>query len=169
MTWWARLCRTFRAAVASAGDDSATYPDLTVREHLELVATAHGRGARVGTTVAAALAEWELTGSAEALPSRLSAGQLQKLLLAAVFVRPRELLVLDEPEQRLDLRMRRRLAGLLRPETLDGVGVLVATHSRELAEQVADRVLVLEQGRVTHLDAAQAVLADLEREEAGRR
>ena len=36
-----------RAVVASAGDDSASYPDLTVREHLELVATAHGAGAQV--------------------------------------------------------------------------------------------------------------------------
>ena len=156
-----------RAAVASAGDDSASYPDLTVREHLELVAAAHGGAAQVGVTVGAALAEWVLAGCAEAFPSTLSAGQLQKLFLAAVFVRPRELLVLDEPEQRLDLRMRRRLASRLRSETEDGVAVLVATHSRELAEQVADRVLVLEQGRVTHLGAARAVLADLDREEAG--
>ena len=47
--------------------------------------------------------------------------------------------------------------------------VLVATHSRDLAERVADRVLVLEQGRVTHLGAAREVLADLERAEAGSR
>jgi len=155
-----------RAAVASAGDDSASYPDLTVREHLELVATAHGAGAQVGVTVEAALGEWELAGCADAFPSTLSAGQLQKLFLAAAFVRPRELLVLDEPEQRLDLRMRRRLASRLQRETADGVAVLVATHSRELAEQVADRVLVLEQGRVTHLGATRTVLADLDRNEA---
>ena len=75
--------------------------------------------------------------------------------------------MLDEPEQRLDLRMRGRLASRLRQETSDGVGVLLATHSRDLAGQVADRVLVLAQGRVTHLGAARSVLADLAREEAG--
>lgn len=155
-----------RAALAQAGDDSAVYPDLTVREHLELVAVAHGAGAEVSAGVEAALADWELAGSSEAFPSTLSAGQLQKLFLAAVFVRPRELLVLDEPEQRLDLRMRRRLASRLRQEAGHGVAVLFATHSRDLVEQVADRVLVLEQGRVRHLGAAQEVLGDLERHEA---
>ncbi len=122
-----------------------------VREHLELVATAHGAGVQVGVTVEAALAEWELAGCAEAFRSMLSPGQLQKLFLAAVFVRPRELLVLDEPEQRLDLRMRRRLTSRLRRETADGVAVLVATHSRDLAEQVADRVLVLESRAVPRI------------------
>jgi len=155
-----------RAAVASAGDDGASYPDLTVREHLELVAAAHGAGAQMASVVQAALREWELADSADAFPATLSSGQLQKLFLAAVFVRPRELLVLDEPEQRLDLRMRGRLASRLRQETSDGVGVLLATHSRDLAGQVADRVLVLAKGRVTHLGAAGSVLADLAREEA---
>ena len=155
-----------RAAVASAGDDSASYPDLTVREHLELVAAAHGAGTQVAPMVQAALTEWELADHADAFPSTLSSGQLQKLFLAAAFVRPRELLVLDEPEQRLDLGMRRRLASRLRQETADGVGVLLATHSRDLAGQVADRVLVLAQGRVTHLGDTTSVLGDLAREEA---
>lgn len=158
-----------RAAVASAGDDSASYPDLTVREHLELVAAAHGAGAQVARVVQAALTQWELAGSADAFPSTLSSGQLQKLFLAAAFVRPCQLLVLDEPEQRLDSRMQGRLAERLRQETSRGVAVLLATHSRDLAEQVADRVLVLAHGQVTHHGPARAVLAALERDEAGSR
>ncbi|MFD0384029.1 AAA family ATPase [Streptomyces stramineus] len=68
--------------------------------------------------------------------------------MAAALVRPRDLLVLDEPEQRLDPDARLRLAELLNAEKADGVAVLLATHQAELAEAVADRVIALEDGRV---------------------
>jgi ABC-type multidrug transport system ATPase subunit len=64
-------------------------------------------------------------------------------------VRPRRLLVLDEPEQRLDPDARRWLAGVLNAEKAAGAAVLLATHHVELAVAVADRVLVLHDGQVT--------------------
>lgn len=134
-----------RARVAVVGDTAACYPDLTVREHLQLVAVAHGvDGAE--EWIDHILADRLLTGHASALPSALSSGQLQSLLLASALVRPRDLLLLDEPEQRLDPGARRRLADLLNAETEDGVGVLLVTHHAELARAVADRVMVLRDG-----------------------
>ena len=93
------------------------------------------------------LADRGLAQRADALPAALSSGQLQALLLACALVRPRDLLVLDEPEQRLDPDARRRLAELLKAELADGVAVLFVTHHTDLALEVADRVLVLEDGR----------------------
>ncbi len=137
-----------RTEIAVAGDVSSTYPDLTVQEHLLLVAVAHGAGQSAPGTVDDALAECRLSDHAAALPGALSSGQRQAMQLAAVLVRPRRLLILDEPEQRLDPGARRWLAGLLVREKDRGVTVLLATHHAELAEAVADKVIVLLDGDV---------------------
>jgi len=137
-----------RARIAVVGDSSAYYPDLTVREHLMLVAIGHGVGDESGHWVEWALDDRHLSEKADALPSSLSSGQLQAMLLAAALVRPRDLLVLDEPEQRLDPGAREHLATRLQAERADGVAVLLATHHVELASAVADRVLLLDDGHV---------------------
>jgi len=137
-----------RTEIAVVGDASSAYPDLTVREHLMLVAVAHGAGADAAGLVDWALAECRLADHGDALPSALSSGQRQALQLAAVLVRPRRLLILDEPEQRLDPGARRWLAGLLTAEKSRGAALLMATHHVELAEAVADQALVLQDGDV---------------------
>jgi ABC-2 type transport system ATP-binding protein len=150
-----------RTEIAVAGDVSSTYPDLTVREHLLLVAIAHGAGQDAPDLVDAALAECRLTGHEAALPGSLSSGQRQALQLAAVLVRPRRLLILDEPEQRLDPGARRWLAGLLAEEKAGGAAVLLATHHVELAESVADQAIVLLDGEVVARGAPADALAGL--------
>ncbi|BAJ26182.1 MULTISPECIES: ABC transporter ATP-binding protein [Kitasatospora] len=147
-----------RARVAVVGDTVAHYPDLTVREHLMLVAVAHGV-AGAAAWVDNVLANRSLTERADALPSALSSGQLQALLLACALVRPRDLLLLDEPEQRLDPEARRRLVELLTVELADGVAVLLVTHHTDLALQVADRAVLLEDGRVIRQGPPAEVLA----------
>lgn len=146
-----------RARVAVVGDTVAHYPDLTVREHLLLVAVAHGV-ADARDWVEQVLADRMLTERADALPSALSSGQLQALLLACAMVRPRDLLLLDEPEQRLDPEARQRLADLLRGELADGVAVLLVTHHTDLAQELADRVVVLADGRIVAQGAPDKVL-----------
>lgn len=138
-----------RTEIAVVGDMVSAYPDLTVREHLQLVAVAHGEGHLAAGLVDRALAECRLSGHAGALPGSLSSGQLQALQLATVLVRPLRLMVLDEPEQRLDPDARRWLGGLLRSEKEAGAAVLLATHHTELAAAVADHVIVLSDGAVT--------------------
>lgn len=146
-----------RARVAVVGDALTCYPDLTVRQHLELVAIGHavpdGEAA-----VDAALAAHGLAERAGALTAELSSGQLQELLLAAALLRPRELLLLDEPEQRLDPAARERLARAMTERRESGVTLLFATHHRELARAVADRVLLLDNGNVVAEGAPERVL-----------
>lgn len=149
-----------RARVAVVGDTVACYPDLTVREHLELVTVAHAVD-DASAWIDHVLADRRLSDHAQALPGSLSSGQLQSLLLAAALVRPRDLLVLDEPEQRLDPDARQRLAELLVSEKQDGVAVLLATHQVELAEAVADRMVALEDGQVIAKGAPATVLRQL--------
>lgn len=130
----------FRANVASVLDDDAYFPALTVSEHLYLTARGHGvHGAQA--VVADLLAEFGLSDHARSLPVALSSGQRRRLLLAAGFVRPRSLLVLDEPEQRLDRAMRDRLAARIVAEKEAGGAVLLATHDPDLLRAVADRAV----------------------------
>jgi ABC-2 type transport system ATP-binding protein len=150
-----------RTEIAMVGDASSAYPDLTVREHLMLVAVAHGAGSDSERLVIDAMAECRLSDHEMALPIALSSGQRQAMQIAAVLVRPRRLLILDEPEQRLDPGARRWLAGLLAREKARGVAVLLATHHVELAEAVADEAIVLLDGEILARGAPQDALASL--------
>lgn len=127
-----------RAAVAAVLDDMDFFPDLSVREHLELLAFAHGGGEDPIPEVSEVMKELELDRIEDQLPATLSSGQRRRLALASCFVRPRKLLVLDEPEQRLDTRGRAWLAERLLREKARGTAVLMASHDPELYEKVSD-------------------------------
>ncbi|MFI6260229.1 ATP-binding cassette domain-containing protein [Micromonospora zamorensis] len=124
-----------RALVAAALDDIDFFPDLSVVEHLELVAYAHGGDAE---PVEEVLAELGLEPARDQLPVTLSSGQRRRLALASCFVRPRRVLILDEPEQRLDVRGRQWLAERLLRERAAGTAVLLASHDPELIDAVVD-------------------------------
>ncbi len=124
-----------RSVVAAALDDIDFFPDLSVAEHLELLAYAHGGSAQ---PVDAVLSELGLDPARDQLPATLSSGQRRRLALASCFVRPRRLLVLDEPEQRLDVRGRAWLTDRLRQEKAAGTAVLMASHDPDLIDAVAD-------------------------------
>ncbi|GAA3847738.1 ABC transporter ATP-binding protein [Streptomyces sedi] len=137
----------FRADVACALAPGAHYPDLTVREHLLLVALAH-RVPEAEDRVAEALAEHRLADHAEQFPAALSAGLGQLLSLAATRVRPHTLLILDEPEAHLDAEARAALALRLAATAAEGGAVLLATHDPALAERSGARRLELVDGRL---------------------
>jgi ABC-2 type transport system ATP-binding protein len=132
-----------RRDMAVVMDDLDFFPDLSVIEHLDLFARAHGVE-DAEAVVDAVLAEVELEPQADQLPGTLSSGQRRRLALASAFVRPRRLLVLDEPEQRLDAKGLVWLAERLQREKADGLGVLLATHDPELVAALADSVVDLD-------------------------
>jgi len=131
-----------RRQVASLVEDIEFFADLSVREHLALLMCAHGDDAP-DEHAAQLLAEAGLAAAADQLPAGLSSGQRRRLALATCFARPRILLLLDEPEQRLDRAGRRWLATRLLAEKDAGHGVLFASHDRALVREVADRVIDL--------------------------
>jgi ABC-2 type transport system ATP-binding protein len=131
-----------RRQVAALVEEIEFFSDLSVREHLALLMCAHGDDAP-DEHAAALLAEAGLAGAADQLPVGLSSGQRRRLALATCFARPRILLLLDEPEQRLDRGGRRWLTDRLLAEKQAGVGVLFASHDRGLVRAVADRVIEL--------------------------
>ncbi|MEO5652638.1 MAG: ABC transporter ATP-binding protein [Marmoricola sp.] len=131
-----------RSSLAVVMDDMDFFPDLSVVEHLDLFAKAH-RVPDAEAVVDEILRELGLMPQAGQLPGTLSSGQKRRLALASAFVRPRRLLILDEPEQRLDAAGLEWLAGRLQREKAGGLGVLMASHAPQLVEAVADRVVVV--------------------------
>jgi ABC-2 type transport system ATP-binding protein len=131
---------TVRADLAIVLDDMDFFPDLSVVEHLDLFARAH-RVDDAEAVVDAVLNEVGLIAQSGQLPGTLSSGQRRRLALASAFVRPRRLLVLDEPEQRLDTAGLDWLAERLAREKADGLGVLLASHSPQLVEAIDARVM----------------------------
>jgi len=131
---------TARAAVACVLDDVDFFPDLSVAEHLDLLARAHGD---TEPDLAGVLGEFGLTAAAAQLPVTLSSGQRRRFMLASCFVRPRSVLVLDEPEQRLDVVGRQGLTKRLLAEKGDGRAILLATHDDELRDAVADEIVAI--------------------------
>lgn len=135
-----------RRAVATVIDDLDFFPDLSVVEHLDLLARAHGLH-EPDALVDEVLEEVQLVPQAGQLPSTLSSGQRRRLALATAFVRPRQLLVLDEPEQRLDVEGVAWLGERLKAELDGGLAIVLASHEPALLQAIGARELRLEGAR----------------------
>ena len=131
-----------RRDVATVIDDLDFFPDLSVVEHLDLLARAHGIN-DPDRVVDEVLEEVQLVPQSGQLPGTLSSGQRRRLALATAFVRPRRLLVLDEPEQRLDTEGVAWLAERLKSERQQGLAIVFASHEPSLVEAVATRTVEL--------------------------
>ena len=132
-----------RRRVAAVLDDMAWYPDLTAWEHLDLLARAHGDD-EDQEIVDRALAAVRLSHVADQMPGTLSSGQRRRLGLATTLVRPFDVVLLDEPEQRLDEAGRAWLADHVAALAADGRAVLMASHDAEVVAGCGARIVHVE-------------------------
>jgi ABC-type multidrug transport system ATPase subunit len=130
----------FWRAVVTTVEPPTWYPGLTTREHAELVCRAHGLDP-AAAGLDETLERFGIAGQADAIPPSLSSGQKQRLTLALALLRPSRLLILDEPEQRLDREGRVMVAGLLRDYLADGGTVLMASHDDSFAAAAGTAVV----------------------------
>jgi ABC-type polar amino acid transport system ATPase subunit len=87
---------------------------------------------------------------ADAFPHELSGGEAQRVAIARALAIEPALLLMDEPTASLDPARRGELAATVRHLATRGRAVVIATHDADFADACADRVLVLEGGRVVH-------------------
>lgn len=136
-----------RSIVSFVPDAPALYADLTVLDHLELVGLAHDVG-DLDARVDGLLERFGLAERRHLLPRELSRGMRQKAQLACALLRPFTVLLLDEPVSGLDVPSRDALHSLLAEARREGAVVMFSTHQLQFADGLADRVVVLSDGRV---------------------
>jgi ABC-2 type transport system ATP-binding protein len=120
---------------------------ITAREALGFFASFYERRAGVEELVG----RFGLGDKADAPFDSLSGGQRQRLLLSLAFVNNPEIVVLDEPTAGLDVHSRRELGGLIRGMRGSGLTVLLSTHHLGEAEELCDRIAILDNGRIIAL------------------
>ncbi|SFW63881.1 ATP-binding cassette domain-containing protein [Amycolatopsis australiensis] len=151
-----------RSAIGVTGQFAAVDELLTGRENLQLMVdlSAVGGGKRV---VGELLERFELTESADKPASTYSGGMRRKLDLAMTLVGNPRIIFLDEPTTGLDPRSRRTMWSIVGDLVADGVTIFLTTQYLDEADQLADRIAVLDRGRIV----AQGTPAELKRQIPG--
>ncbi|MEI5135239.1 ATP-binding cassette domain-containing protein [Streptomyces libani] len=139
-----------RAAIGVTGQFSAVDNLLTARENLILMADLHHLDRREGRRRATELLRrFELTEAATKPVVTFSGGMRRKLDLAMTLVGDPRIIFLDEPTTGLDPRSRRTMWEIIRSLVADdGVTIFLTTQYLEEADQLADRIAVLDQGKL---------------------
>ena len=145
----------FRARVGIVLQSSAVYPNLTVRETLELFAGYFPKALDVEEVIALV----ELSEKRDARVRSLSGGQLRRLDLGLALVGDPELVFLDEPTTGFDTAARRRAWETIRGLRALGKTVLLTTHYMDEAQELADRIAFLREGRIVAIGSPRELLA----------
>src|SRR3984957_16667589 len=119
-------------------------PEVTVRELVTLVTGFQPKPEPVDVTLKRAGVET----FADQRVDRLSGGQTQRVRFALAICGKSELIVLDEPTTAMDVETRRMFWSSMKEEVAEGRTLLFATHYLEEADQAADRILVINRGRL---------------------
>jgi ABC-2 type transport system ATP-binding protein len=133
-------------------------PFFTPKEALEIQAGLYGipAGQRKSDALLAAM---HLTDKANAYSRTLSGGMKRRLLVAKAMVHSPPILVLDEPTAGVDIELRRQLWAYVRELNAGGVTVVLTTHYLEEAEELCDRIAIINHGRVIANEPTQQLVA----------
>ncbi|MFI7003035.1 ATP-binding cassette domain-containing protein [Nocardia sp. NPDC050175] len=141
--------KAVRAAIGVTGQFAAVDELLTGQENLQLMVDLTGVPTKDGKrTIAALLERFDLVAAAQKPASTYSGGMRRKLDLAMTLVGNPRIIFLDEPTTGLDPRSRRTMWSIIRDLVADGVTIFLTTQYLEEADQLADRIAVLDQGRL---------------------
>lgn len=147
-----------KSVVAWVSDEPMVYDRLTPLEYLEFVAGLWRVDPREGERRAHELIDWlGLAPHANERCAGFSKGMLQKVALAGALVHEPQLIILDEPLTGLDAGSARQVKDVLKQRVASGVTVIMTTHILEVAERMAERIGVINHGRLV----AEGTLAEL--------
>ncbi len=149
-----------RAAIGVTGQFSAVDGLITGEENMLLMADLHHLSKREGRRVTAdLLARFDLTEAAKKPASTYSGGMKRRLDIAMTLVGDPRIIFLDEPTTGLDPRSRHNMWQIIRELVSDGVTVFLTTQYLDEADELADRIAVLNNGKI----AAEGTAGELKR------
>jgi len=157
-----------RQVLGFVPDRPFVYDKLTGAELLRFSAGLHGlEGPEVETRIDELLELWDLARWRDQLVESYSHGMRQKLIISSALIHRPAVLVVDEPMVGLDPRSAWLLKDVLRRFAEGGGTVLVSTHTLELAENLCDRLAVMDRGRVIASGSIDDLRRQAESESAG--
>jgi ABC-2 type transport system ATP-binding protein len=141
-----------RRLVSYVPDQPFLYDKLTGREFLLFIAELYGLPAdQVPLRLAEVIDQFRLHDFIDELTERYSHGMRQRTVFAAALLHQPQLLIADEPTVGLDPRSIRELKTLMRRLADSGVTVFLSTHTLDIAEELADRIGIIDHGRLLGL------------------
>lgn len=156
--------RAARAAIGVVPQELNLDAFFTPRELLELQAGLYGVPPRERRTDEI-LERVGLTDRAEAFTRSLSGGMRRRLLVGKALVHNPPVLVLDEPTAGVDIELRQSLWSFVRDLNANGTTVVLTTHYLEEAEELCDRVAIINHGQVIACEDTKALVARLDNKE----
>ena len=154
-----------KSVIAWVSDEPMVYDRLTPLEYLEFVAGLWQIEAREAERHARELLGWLGLGPhANERCGGFSKGMLQKVALAGALVHDPKLIILDEPLTGLDAGSARQVKDVLKQKVASGVTVIMTTHILEVAERMAERIGVINHGRLVAEGTLEELRARIGRE-----
>jgi len=153
--------RQSRASIGVVPQELSIDPFFSPRAALEVQAGLYGvpRGARRSMEI---LDRVGLTDKAEAYARTLSGGMRRRLLIAKALVHAPQVLVLDEPTAGVDIELRQMLWAYVRELNAAGTTVILTTHYLEEAEEMCDRIAIINHGEMIACDDTPVLLSRLD-------
>ncbi len=156
--------RRARRAIGVVPQELNIDPFFTPREALELQAGLYGLTGKKRRTDEI-LANVGLSEQADVYARRLSGGMRRRLLVAKAMVHFPQVLVLDEPTAGVDVGLRRQLWSHIREMNASGTTILLTTHYLEEAEELCDRIAIINHGRMIACEPTGSLLKRLDTKE----
>jgi ABC-type branched-subunit amino acid transport system ATPase component len=151
------LPRTSPGRQVAIGARGGTRPRQAVLRHLVATPSSRRAAQRIDAVVTTALRETRLAAVADVDPAALTVGEQRLLQIARALATGAAVLLLDEPAAGMTADERATLRHVLRRLAGNGIAVLLVEHDMRLVNAVADRVTVLDAGRVIALGTAAEV------------
>lgn len=136
---------------------SGFYPNLTLNETISLFASLYGKKANSKSL----LEKVDLVEKSHKQVKTLSGGQKQRFAIATTLVHTPKIVFLDEPSTGLDPQARRNLWQLIRDIRNNGSTIVLTTHFMEEAEELCDRVAIIDEGKMLKIDTSCSLVDEL--------
>jgi len=158
-----------RARIGMVPQEIALYEDLSARDNLQFWGRLYGlRGRDLARRTDEMLEAVELAEHARQRVGSFSGGMKRRLNLAAGLMHGPQVLFLDEPTVGIDAQARSRILEMIRRLNADGLTVLYTTHYLEEAEQLCDRIGVIDRGQLAALGDKEELIRQIGDEDTVR-
>ncbi len=138
-----------RQLISYVPDQPFLYEKLTGREFLRLIAELYGMEKnKIPERIQEMIELFRLSEFVDNLTEKYSHGMRQRTVFAAALVHEPKILIVDEPTVGLDPRSIKLLKDLLRNLAQDGTTICLSTHSLDIAQELADRIGIIDHGRL---------------------